>query len=187
MVSNLNIEINGHITSEEILHCVKNLKNENACGDDIIKNEYIKSSIDVFLPVYLKLFNCIFDSGIILESWLTGNVKPIYKNKGNHLDPKKVRPITILNCFGKLFTAVLLTRLNAFSEKFSILNENQSGFRKGYSTIDNIFAKKEKVIVTFVDFEKAFGKVWRDGLWCKLLLNNIMGRCIKLFIICIRI
>jgi hypothetical protein len=50
-VNNLNIEINGHITSEEILHCVKNLKNEKACGDDIIKNEYIKSSIDVFLPV----------------------------------------------------------------------------------------------------------------------------------------
>jgi hypothetical protein len=80
-----------------------------------------------------------------------------------------------LSCFGKLFTAVLLTRLNAFSENFSILNENQSGFRKGYSTIDNIFAKKEKVIVTFVDFEKAFGKVWRDGLWCILLLNNING------------
>jgi hypothetical protein len=50
LVNNLNIEINGHITSEEILHCVKNLKNEKACGDDIIKNEYIKSSIDVFLP-----------------------------------------------------------------------------------------------------------------------------------------
>ena len=59
-----------------------------------------------FYPVYLKLFNCIFDSGIIPESWLTGNVKPIYKNKGNHLDPKIFRPITILSCFGKLFTAV---------------------------------------------------------------------------------
>jgi hypothetical protein len=55
LVNNLHIEINGHITSEEILHYVKNLKNEKACGDDIIKNEYIKSSIDVFLPVYLKL------------------------------------------------------------------------------------------------------------------------------------
>ena len=116
----------------------------------------------------------------ITESWLTCNVKPIYKNKGNHLDPNNFRPITILSCFGKLFTAVLLTRLNAFSEKFSILNENQSGFRKGYSTIDNIFAKKEKVIVTFVDFEKAFDKVWRDGLWCKLLLNNINGKMYKL-------
>jgi hypothetical protein len=79
LVNNLNIEINGHIKSEEILHCAKNLKNEKACGDDIIKNEYIKSSIDVFLPVYLKLFNCIFDSGIIPESWLTGNVKPIWQ------------------------------------------------------------------------------------------------------------
>jgi hypothetical protein len=88
-----------------------------------------------------------------------------------------------LSCFGKLFTAVLLTRLNAFSEKCSILNENQSGFRKGYSTIDNIFVlyaffellklKKKKLFVTFVDFEKAFDKVWKDGLWCKLLLNNI--------------
>jgi hypothetical protein len=47
LVNNLNIEINGHITSEEILHCVKNLKNEKACSDDIIKNEYIKSSIDL--------------------------------------------------------------------------------------------------------------------------------------------
>jgi phosphate starvation-inducible membrane PsiE len=53
----------------------------------------------------------------------------------------------ILSCFGKLFTAVLLTRLNVFSEKFSILNENQSGFRRGYSTIDNIF-----VLYAFFEF-----------------------------------
>ena len=33
LVNNLNIEINGHITSEEILHGVKNLKNEKGCGD----------------------------------------------------------------------------------------------------------------------------------------------------------
>jgi hypothetical protein len=39
LVNNLNIEINGHIKSEEILPCVKNLKNEKACGDDIIRNE----------------------------------------------------------------------------------------------------------------------------------------------------
>ena len=27
----------------------------------------------------------------------------------------------------------------------------------------------------FIDFEKAFDKVWRDGLWYKLLLNNMNG------------
>ena len=83
----------------------------------------------------------------------------------------------------------MLTRLNAFSENFSILNENQSGLRKGYSTTDNIFVlyvffellrlKKKKLFVTFVDFEKVFDKVWRDGLWCKLLLNNINGKMHK--------
>jgi hypothetical protein len=27
----------------------------------------------------------------------------------------------------------------------------------------------------FIDFEKAFDKVWGDGLWYKLLLNNMNG------------
>jgi hypothetical protein len=27
----------------------------------------------------------------------------------------------------------------------------------------------------FIDFEKAFDKVWRDGLWYKLLLKNMDG------------
>jgi hypothetical protein len=32
------------------------------------------------------------------DIWLVGNIKPIYKNKGNPLDPKNFRPITILSC-----------------------------------------------------------------------------------------
>jgi hypothetical protein len=27
----------------------------------------------------------------------------------------------------------------------------------------------------FIDFEKGFDKVWRDGLWYRLLLNNMDG------------
>jgi hypothetical protein len=57
-LNNLNNEINGEITSEEIVSCVKNLKNDKASGDDFIVNEYIKSSIDIILPVYIKMFNC---------------------------------------------------------------------------------------------------------------------------------
>jgi hypothetical protein len=66
------------------------------------------------------------------------------------------------------------------------LNENQRGFRKGYSTLDCIYSihaffeiikkKKQKMYCAFVDFEKAFDKVWRvAALWYKLLLNNING------------
>ena len=85
----LNEEINFSITQEEILRCIKKFKNNKACGEDYVVNEYIKSSSDMFLPTYEKIFNAIFDSGVMPDIWLVGNIKPIYKNKGNPLAPKK--------------------------------------------------------------------------------------------------
>jgi hypothetical protein len=72
-----------------------------------IINEYIKSTVNQFINVYEKLFNVIFDNGIMPSSWLIGMIKPIYKNKGDKFDPKNYRPITIVSCLGKLFTAIL--------------------------------------------------------------------------------
>ena len=124
----------------------------------------MKTTSNQFVDIYEKLFNLIFDTGIIPESWLLGTIKPFYKNKGNKNDPKNYRPITILSCLGKLFTAILNNRLNTYSESFLLLNENQCGFRKGYSTLDCIYSihaffeikkkKKKKMYCAFVDFEK---------------------------------
>ena len=47
-----------------------------------------------------------------------GNIKPIYKNKGDKMDPKNYRPITILSCLEKHFTAVLSERLTKYSVDF---------------------------------------------------------------------
>ena len=67
-----------------------------------------------------------------------------------------------------------------------LINESQVGFRQGYSTNDNIVSlyslfelltlKKKKKCCVFIDFEEAFDTVWREGLWCKLLMNNINGK-----------
>ena len=182
----INSHINLPITKDEIFKCVRKLKNEKASGEDEIINEYIKSTVNQFINVYEKLFNVIFDNGIMPSSWLIGMIKPIYKNKGDKFDPKNYRPITIVSCLGKLFTAILNERLTEFSESFFVLSENQSGFRKGYSTLDNMFTlqsffeilkcKKKKMYCAFVDFMKAFDTVWRAGLWHNMLLNNINGK-----------
>ena len=66
------------------------LKNNKACGEDYVVNEYIKSTSELFLPTYEKIFNAIFNSGVMPDIWLVGNIKPIYKNKGNPLDPKNL-------------------------------------------------------------------------------------------------
>lgn len=182
-------QLNTEITVDVISKAILELKNNKATGLDKISNEYIKSSSSLFLPIYHKLFNIVLDTAVLPDAWLVGVIKPIYKNKGNTEDPNNYRPITILSCMGKLFTAVLNKRLQKFLEINCLLNENQSGFRKGYSTCDNIFViyaiveylkvRKLKLFCAFIDFQKAFDSVWRVGLWSKLMKYNLNGKILS--------
>jgi hypothetical protein len=85
---------------------------------------------------------------------------------------------------GKLFNRLLQKRLDIFLENNNLLSPNQTGFRKGFRTTDNIFILKTvinkylnrrngKVFVCFVDFKKVFDSVWRQALLFKLLDKGI--------------
>ena len=87
--------------------------------------------------IYTKLFNVVFDTAIIPESWTVGVIKPIYKNKGDPKKPENYWPITILSCLGKLFTLIINNRLKTFTENFQVIDSYQAGFRENYSTADN--------------------------------------------------
>ena len=166
-------DINREITTDEILKAVKGLKNNKSPGIDDIINEQIKNSITIMMKIYLKLFNAVFNSGVIPESWTLGIIKPIYKNKGDPQQPENYRPISLLSCLGKLFTCIINNRLKTYSENEDLINETQAGFRKNFSTADNIFilkslidlaqSKKKKLYCCFVDFKQAFDTVWRVG------------------------
>ena len=136
----INEELNGSISPDEIIKAVKKAENNKSPGDDLIINEYIASSLGTMIDVYVYLFNLIFETGILPEVWLIGNIIPIFKNKGCKLDPKNYRPITLLSCLGKICTSILNDRLTHYVENFDVLNENQAGFRPGYSTLDHIFS-----------------------------------------------
>lgn len=178
--------LNTPITQEEIERAILLLNNAKSPGSDMILNEHIKTSKTVMMPIYISLFNLVFSTGILPESWTIGIIKPIYKNKGNAHEPQNYRPITILSCLGKLFTSVLNLRLNNFLDENITLEENQAGFRKGYSTTDHIFVlnsliellrkQKKKIYCAFIDFSQAFDSVWRIGLWRKLLHSGINGQ-----------
>ncbi|MEW8546030.1 MAG: reverse transcriptase family protein, partial [Candidatus Thiodiazotropha sp.] len=185
-----NDQLNNKITVQEISKCIKNLKNGKCSGEDRILNEFIKSTEEIFLPTYEKLFNLVFDSGIIPNAWLEGAIIPIYKHKGDSNVPANYRPITILSCLGKLFTAVLNNRLTKFLDENESLNENQAGFRKGYGVTDHIFVlhslieimkkSKQKLFCAFVDFSQAFDSIWRGGLFRKLHFNSIQGKFLRI-------
>ncbi|MCG7878764.1 MAG: reverse transcriptase family protein [Candidatus Thiodiazotropha endolucinida] len=88
-----------------------------------------------------------------------------------------------------MFTAVLNTRLTKYTEEYDAIEACQAGFRKHFSTIDNLFiiqslidilkVQKRKLYCAFIDFKQASDTVWRKGLWHKLINTNINGKCFR--------
>ena len=106
-----NTSINEPIAESEVKKAINHLKNNKSCGIDSIVNEHLKSLSHIIAPPLVNIFNLVFDSGIIPESWTLGMIKPIYKYKGCKSDPANYRPITLISCLGKLFTSILNERL----------------------------------------------------------------------------
>jgi hypothetical protein len=81
---------------------------------------------------------------------------------------------------------IVYARLYAYSEHKNIIDEEQEGFRKYHSTtqallrlVQNIFDgfnEKQHTLAVFLDLEKAFNSVWRDGLLVKLQRLGIRGK-----------
>ena len=182
----VNEQLNAVITKEEVLKCIKNLKNNKACGLDEILNEFLKASDDRMVRSITLLFNVILISGKIPSSWAIGCIKPLYKGKGSVDDPDNYRGITVLSCFGKLFTSVINMRIKTFFESYNLIGNEQAGFRCNNSTNDHIFVlhclvdlylqQKKKLFCLFVDYKKAFDLVQRSLLWDKLFQIGVNGK-----------
>ena len=102
-------------------------------------------------------------------------------------DPNNYRTISLIDTICKFFVSILNTRLSSWSDENDITEESQAGFRKGYSTSDNIFIlmtlvqkylskQNSSFYCIFIDYEKAFVKAKHNELWKALekgSLNNI--------------
>lgn len=117
--------LNVAISEQEICTAIRNLKSGKSAGLDGILNEYIKCTQNILMPLYSKLFNIIFETGTLPDTWLEGRIRPIFKNKGDKSKPENYRPITVLSCLSKLFTSILNNRLTHFLDLYDTLNENQ--------------------------------------------------------------
>ena len=107
-------DLENDISVDEVLKCIKKLKNNKSCGYDGILNEFLKTSSSKLLIAVTTLFNIVLQTGKIPHAWSIGYISPIYKGKGEENDPDNYRGITVLSCFGKLFTSVINDRIHSF-------------------------------------------------------------------------
>ena len=91
----------------------------------------------------------------------------------------------------KLFERVIEQRLRSHLEQIGFINKHQSGFRRAKSTDDHLFRlskslmegfnRGEHVVVTFLDVEKAFDSVWRNGLRYKIFQLDLPTKTTRWF------
>ena len=91
------------------------------------------------MPFLNPLLNEIFDSGIFPKNWSESIIiTPLHK-KGSINDPNNYRGISLIDSICKIFCHILSNRLTIWCDTFGVIDESQAGFRKQYTTSDNIF------------------------------------------------
>lgn len=170
-------ELDSPISVEEVKQILAKVKPEKAAGEDRIPYEFFVHASDLFLKELTEVFNRMFTEGTVDQCFEKSIIFPILK-KGNPNEANNYRGISFMNCISKLLIGILNNRLTIWVERHNTLNEYQAGFRKGYSTMDNIyslsalvnlkFSEKKKLYAFFIDFRAAFDKVPRKLLFYKL-------------------
>ncbi len=177
------------ITISEIKHCISKLKSKKSGGTDLVNYEMIKLVKNILVGYLQKLFNVILFSGIYPTKWKEGMIVNIFKS-GKRTDPSNYRGITLTSVLGKLLSSLINNRLVNYLDEHKLISEFQAGFRKDRRTTDHMFIlhktmkyyknRSKNLYIAFIDFHKAFDKLWRDGLLLKLCNNGIGGNMYKL-------
>ena len=109
---------------------IMSLKSNKSCGVDHIPTKIVKISASIISEPLSILVNEAFSLGIFPDSLKIAKVVPIYKS-GDKRNPSNYQPILLLTSFSKIFEKLIITRIDSFICKHSILASTQYGFRKG--------------------------------------------------------
>ena len=113
----------------------------------------------------VRIMNVCLSSGKVPNDWKVGCIVPLYKGKGDPLECRNSRGISLLSVPGKVYGRILIERVIENSD--GQVGEEQSGFRIGRSCADQIFVlrqvcekmreRKKRVYVAFMDLASATG------------------------------
>jgi len=108
------------------------------------------------------------------EKWKEDVIIPIVK-KGEGKKVEEYREVTLMTTMYKIYVMVLAERLRIECEEKKVISQNQTGFRKGMRTTNNIYVvnylinrqlgKRKKAMALFVDLKVAFNSVDRGIMY----------------------
>ena len=176
-------DLDSPITDDEIISSIKSMNPGKSPGPDGIVIEMFKSTLGQILPFLKTLFNDVYDRGEVPADWCESIICPIFKS-GSNREPQNYRGISLMNSISKIFNGILTARVQKWAEENNVLDESQAGFRRGFSTIDNIFSlhamiqkyicrSRGRFYCLFVDFKRAFDSIQHEKMWDSLKRKGI--------------
>ena len=177
---------NTPISAEEVQRSMSSLALGKAPDRDGIRGEFFRFAPESVQLALLDLFNHIFDSGFSPDGWDIGTISMLPKPESDLTQTSNYRGITVLSTVRKVLDRTINSRL---VENVPICPE-QAGFRKDHSCADQAFIKRalidlyvrerKAVYVCYVDYTKAFDRVWRDLLAVKMHVQaGVKGKTLR--------
>ena len=177
------------ILESEVVNAIKTLKDGKSPGIDNIPSELIKHGGTAIIRMLTAICQKAWVSKSWPKQWTKSLIIPIAK-KGNIKKCKNYRTLSLICHSSKILLTIILKRLNPQIER--VLSEEQSGFRKGRSTVEQVFNcrniiekhldSQKDLYHNFIDFKKAFDRVYHEWMWsalCKFGINNDIIMIIK--------
>lgn len=174
------------IEISELVYAAHALKKNNAPGPDGITNDVLQCFVRSRPEIFLKAFNKCLTKGTFPAAWKTARLVLLRKGDKPLDVASSYRPLSILDCSGKLFEKILDNRLRIFIEENEVLSHAKFGFRKGRSTTDTVSAlrniveahgSRKKVGVLTLNVKNAFN----SAPW-EAILNAMPSKNIPMYI-----
>jgi len=182
-------------SSLELENALNQIRVKSAPGPDGINNKILKNLQLHGKKFLLFILNKSFIENDIPENWKKAKITMIPKKSNDPHNINNYRPISLTNSLVKLLERLIKNRLSEFLESNKLLSTYQSGFRANRCAMDNIFYFTQKCMMGFADdkktggivfdIEKAFDKIWHEGLLIKLhnmKVPNTIANWIKNFL-----
>ncbi len=160
----------------DVEEAIKLLKTNKSSGVDYVCAEMIKScSNSILINNLVKIFNIIVKYGLKVNSINVSLITPIPKKNNATDNPDDYRPISVSTSFALLYEQLILGKINAIFN----FSSNQFGYKKHSSCKHASFVINESrqyfvngkspLYIINLDMKKAFDKLWRNGLFLKLI------------------
>jgi hypothetical protein len=162
------------ISREEIREAINKIKDGKAAGANGVPGEVWKYGGERVTEWIIEFCNRVWKGEGWPEDWKEGVIIPIVK-KGEGRKVDEYRGVTLMATLYKVYLMVVAKRIEIECEEKKVIPQNQTGFRKGMGTMDNIYVinylinrqlgRRKKVVALFVDLRAAFDSVDRGTLY----------------------